>query len=70
MTSQTVEQTIVIHILPNISRSKGNQIVKFGQVINYHMRVIFIEKWCTKCGGETGPRPWKIKIEDISGSIV
>ena len=25
-------QTIAIHILPNISRSKDNQIMKFGQL--------------------------------------
>ena len=33
MTSQRGEQTIVIHILPNISRSKGNQAMKFDQLI-------------------------------------
>ena len=33
MTSQPGQQTIAIHILPNISRSKGNQAMKFGQVI-------------------------------------
>ena len=26
-----------MHILPNISRSKGNQTVKFGQLIEYKM---------------------------------
>ena len=31
-------------VLPNISRSKGNQAMKFGQVIEYNMRNIFIEK--------------------------
>ena len=33
MTSQPGLQTIVIHILPNISQ--GNQIMKFGQLIEY-----------------------------------
>ena len=33
MTSQTAEQTIAIHILSNISRSKGNQTMKFGHLI-------------------------------------
>ena len=28
-------QTIAIHILPNISQSKGNQAMKFGQLIEY-----------------------------------
>ena len=31
MTSQPGLQTIAIHILPNISQSKGNQTMKFGQ---------------------------------------
>ena len=35
MTSQPGQQTITIHILPNTSRSKGNQTMKFGQVIEY-----------------------------------
>ena len=33
MASQPGEQTITIHILPNISRSKGNQTMKFRQLI-------------------------------------
>ena len=33
MTSQTGSQTIVIHMLPNIARSKGNQTIKFDQLI-------------------------------------
>ena len=49
-------QTIVIHILLNISRSKGNQTMKFGQLIECNMRNIFLEKSYTKCGGETSPR--------------
>ena len=31
MTSQAGLQTVAIHTLPNISRGKGNQIIKFGQ---------------------------------------
>ena len=34
MTSQTGYQTVAIHVLPNISRSKGNQSVEFGQLID------------------------------------
>ena len=39
MTSQPGKQTIVIHILNNISKSKGNQnqIIKFDQLIQYNM---------------------------------
>ena len=33
MASQSGQQTIAIHILSNISRSKGNQTMKSGQVI-------------------------------------
>ena len=48
MTSQTRQQIITIHILPNISRSKDNQTMKFGQLIDYKMKMIFLEKSCTK----------------------
>ena len=44
ITSQPSYQTIVIHILLNISRSKGNQTLKFGQLIEYNMKNMFIEK--------------------------
>ena len=56
ITSQP-EQTIASDILPNISRSKSNQAIKFGQLIEYNMRNIFVEKSYTKCDGETIPRP-------------
>ena len=42
MTSQPGQQTIAIHILPNISRSKGNQAMKFGQVIEDNKANIFL----------------------------
>ena len=48
MTSQTALQTITIHILPNISQSKGNQTIKFGQLIEYNKRNIFLQKLCGK----------------------
>ena len=43
MTPQPGSQTIAIHILPNISRSKDNQVLKFGQLIEYNMRNISFE---------------------------
>ena len=58
MTSQSGKQTVAIHILPNISRSKGNQTIKCGQLIEYNMRNIFLEKSNTKCGGELLPDPF------------
>ena len=33
MKSQSGLQTIAIHLLPNISQSKGTQKMKFGQLI-------------------------------------
>ena len=45
-----------IIILFNISRSKGNQRMKFCQLIEYNMRNI-LEKSHTKCGGEASPNP-------------
>ena len=44
MATQPGYQTIAIHILPNISRSKGSQAMKFGHVVEYNMRNIFVEK--------------------------
>ena len=44
MTSQPGLQTIAIHILPNISKSKGNQTTKFGQLIEYNKRNTFLRK--------------------------
>ena len=49
--SQPRKQTVAIHILPNVSRSKDNQIMKLGQLIEYNMRKFFLEKLYTKCGG-------------------
>ena len=38
MTSKFGKQTITMHILPNILRSKGNQTLKFCQLIKYNIR--------------------------------
>ena len=32
--------------------------MKFGQLIEYNMRNIFVEKSYAKCGGETIPKPF------------
>ena len=60
MTSQLGLQTIAIHILPNISQSKGNQAMKFGQLIEYNKRNIFLQKLCKKWCQETSSRPLSI----------
>ena len=36
MTSQFDYQTITMHMLPNILRSKDNQTMKFGQLIEHN----------------------------------
>ena len=48
MTSQTGQQIIIMHILPNISTSKSNQAIKLGQLINYGKRNILLQKSCRK----------------------
>ena len=48
MTSQPGLQTIATQILANISQSKGNQKMKFGQLIEYNKRNIFLQKLCGK----------------------
>ena len=66
MTSKPGKQVTAMHILSNISKSKGNKTMKFSQLIKYKIRNIFLEK------SETVSRsfPKKIKIEHNSGSIV
>ena len=44
--SQPGLQTIAIHILPSISQSKGNQKMKFGQLIEYKKRNNYLQKLC------------------------
>ena len=49
MTSQPGLQAIAMHILPNISQSKGNQTMKFGHLIEYNKRnIFFFQKLCGK----------------------
>ena len=43
MTSSTEKQIITVRILPNISRSEGNQRMKFGQSIEGNVKNIFFE---------------------------
>ena len=43
MTLETGKQIITIHVLPNISRSKDNEAMKFCQLIEYNMRNSFLE---------------------------
>ena len=64
MTSQPGHKIIVIHLFPNISRSKENQTMKFGQLVEYNMsNTFFFETPYTKCGGETSPRLFSEKFK-------
>ena len=62
ITSQPGNQAIAIDILLNISRSEDNQIMKVGQLIEYNMRNVFLEKLYSKCGGKTIPRPSNLRV--------
>ena len=44
------------HIVQYLTK-KSNQKMKFGQLMEYKMRYIFLEKSCKKCGGEIFPDP-------------
>ena len=48
MTSQAGLQTIAVHILPDISQSKGNRTIRVSQLIEYNKRNIFLQKVCGK----------------------
>ena len=37
------KQTIAMHILLNVSRSRGNYTMKFGQLIEYNMKTFFLK---------------------------
>ena len=44
MTLQSGKQVITVHIHQNPSRSKVNQKIKFGEIIEYNMRNNLFEK--------------------------
>ena len=56
-----------MHILPNILRNKGNQAMKFGQIIQINMINFCLEKFYAKYG-EIFPDPF-LKNQQ-SGSAV
>ena len=58
MTSQRGQQTIAIHILLNISRSKSNQAMKFGQLIEYNVRSMFVKNHTQNALGRLFPDPY------------
>ena len=60
--------TITIYVLPNISRNKGNQAIKFGQIIKYSKRNIFLQKSCRKSCKETSSRLYLKKQKKLHQS--
>ena len=54
MTSQPGKQTIAMQC--TYCPTPGNQAMKFGQLIEYNMRNIFLGKSYMKCGRLTIPR--------------
>ena len=64
MTSKTGKETITIHMLLDISRNKGTQTMKVGQLIEYNIGNNFLEKSGTKCGGKASAKPFS-KIQNI-----
>ena len=67
MTSQSGYQTFTIHILNNNSQSKNNQTMKFGHLIEYNRKKIFLEKFCRKWHWETRSRPLFIFKKCLKG---
>ena len=59
---------LIGQILPNISRSKDNHTMKFGQLVEYNM-IFFLKNHTQNVEEKLVPDPFiKIKIEHISGS--
>ena len=58
MTPQPGNQTIGIHILPNISRNTGNQTMKFAQLVEHKMGNIFLKKSYTNAIEKLFPDPF------------
>ena len=52
MPSLIGQQTITVHILSNVSRSKDSQVMKFDQLIDYNIENNFFQKTDNRCGGE------------------
>ena len=68
MTSQPRKQTIAIHILTNVSRSKGIEAIKVGQLIEYNMKIIFLENHTLNVVEKLFPDPF-LKKSKLSISL-
>ena len=65
MTSSTGKQIITIHILPNVLKSKGDQSMKFGQLVEYNAINIFLQNLCGEWGRESSSRPLLIFLKSF-----
>ena len=63
MTSSIGKRIITIPIFPNVSRSKDNRTVKFGQLMKYNVRNIFLEKLHTTWAGESSLDLFRKKLK-------
>ena len=63
MTSQPEKQAIAMSILVNITSSKGNETIKFGQLIEYNLSNICLKNSYEKCRGENISRSFSKKIK-------
>ena len=59
-----------MNILSDILRSKVNQTIKFGQLMECKMKIIFLEKSFAKCDVETSPRHFPEKFKFSISLIV
>ena len=62
MTSQPGLQTIATYIFPNISQSKGNQAMIFGQLIEHNKSNIFIKNYPEYEAWKLVPDPFFFKF--------
>ena len=51
MTSEPVQKKFAVHTLPNISRGKSNQPMKFGKIIKYNKKIIFFRNHAENVAG-------------------
>ena len=63
MMSQPGIKITAIHILPNISRSKGNQTMKFGQLIEYNYDKYLTRKIVHKIWWRNWSQTFLLKIK-------
>ena len=60
-----------MHILPNISRSKGNQSIIYGLLIKYNVKNIFLQKSCRKrCWDTTRSIPVLLMLGSQRGNDI